>query len=225
MVESKPYVILNSAMSLDGKISTKQGDSEISCFEDKVRVHKIRSKVDAIMVGINTVLKDDPKLTVKYVKGKNPIRVIVDSKARIPLDAKVVKLKEAKTIVAVSKLAPKEKLELLRKEGIEIIECGEDRVDLKLLMKELKKRGIEKLLLEGGGNLNYSMFKEGLIDEVSIAIAPIVVGGKDALTLVEGEGFNTFKEGVRLSLKKVRRYGEDLVLFFSVNGAKQDLNI
>jgi len=216
MEDYKPYVIFNAAMSLDGKIATKEGDSEISCFEDKVRVHKLRAKVDAIMVGINTVLKDDPKLTVKYAKGKNPIRIVVDSKARIPLEAKVVQLKDGKTLLAVSKLAPRDKLKRLREEGVEIIECGEDRVDLKILMKELWQRGIRKILLEGGGNLSFSMFKEGLIDEVRVAIAPIIVGGRDSITLVEGEGFKSFKEGVKLRLKKIRRYGEDLVLYYDV---------
>lgn len=213
----RPYVILSAAMTLDGKIATKIRDSKISCLEDLKRVHKLRASVDAIMVGIGTVLTDDPKLLVKYAEGKNPVRVVVDSKARTPLNAKVVTEKGARTVVAVTSAAPRGKVEALKERGVEVVVAGSgERVDLKLLMKKLRSMGIQTLMLEGGATLNWSMVKEGLIDEIRIAIAPVIVGGKSAISLVEGEGFNYVSEGLKLKLEQVETYGEDLVLTYRV---------
>lgn len=211
----RPYVILSAAMSLDGKIATKSGDSELSCFEDKVRVHRLRAEVDAIMVGINTVLKDDPKLTVKYAEGPNPIRIVVDSRARTPLSARVLD-GSARTVIAVSKRASPDKTKALRERGAEVIIAGEDKVDLKELLRALKRKGVRILMLEGGGTLNWGMLKEGLIDEVRVAIAPVLVGGRDAVTLVEGEGFSRVAEGEKLRLERIEQCGEDLVLTYKV---------
>ncbi len=212
----KPYVISNVGMSLDGKLATVTGDSRISCEEDLIRVHKIRAKVDAIMVGIGTVLKDDPRLTVHKIKAdKNPIRIVVDSKLRIPLNARVLN-NEAKTIIATTEKADKEKMKLLKERGVEVIVCGRDKVDLKELMKILYNKGIRSILLEGGGTLNWGMFKEGLVDEVSVYIAPMIFGGKDAVSYVDGEGFKTVEEAVKLKLKKFYRLGEGIVLEYVV---------
>ncbi|WP_423791938.1 2,5-diamino-6-(ribosylamino)-4(3H)-pyrimidinone 5'-phosphate reductase [Methanocaldococcus indicus] len=212
----KPYVISNVGMSLDGKLATVGGDSRISCEEDLIRVHKIREKVDGIMVGIGTVLKDNPRLTVHKIKSnKNPVRIVVDSKLRIPLNARVLN-KEAKTIIATTEKADKEKLKELSKiENVEVIICGKEKVDLKKLMEELYKRGIKSILLEGGGTLNWGMFKEGLVDEVSVYIAPMIFGGK-AVSYVDGEGFKTVDEAVKLELKNFYRLGEGIVLEFKV---------
>ncbi|MEM2212015.1 MAG: 2,5-diamino-6-(ribosylamino)-4(3H)-pyrimidinone 5'-phosphate reductase [Candidatus Nezhaarchaeales archaeon] len=215
--EDRPYVILSAAMTLDGKIATKTRDSKISCIEDLKRVHKLRASVDAIMVGIGTVLIDDPKLLVKYYEGRNPIRVVVDSKARIPLNAKVITEGGARTVVAVTDLAPISKVEELKRVGVEVVVAGSgEEVDLKLLMRKLRAMGVRTLMLEGGATLNWSMVKEGLIDEVRVAIAPVIVGGRDALSLVEGEGFNYVDEGLKLKLERVETCGEDLVLYYKV---------
>ncbi|NPA61968.1 MAG: 2,5-diamino-6-(ribosylamino)-4(3H)-pyrimidinone 5'-phosphate reductase [Methanococci archaeon] len=215
----KPYVISNVGITLDGKLATVNNDSRISCEEDLIRVHKIRAKVDGIMVGIGTVLKDDPRLTVHKIKSdRNPVRIVVDSKLRVPLTARVLN-NDAKTIIATTEDLNEEKqkkIKILKEKGIDIVMCGEGKVDLKKLMEILYKKGIKTILLEGGGTLNWGMFKEGLVDEVSVYIAPKIFGGKDAPTYVDGEGFKSEEESVKLELKNFYRLGEGIVLEFKV---------
>jgi 2,5-diamino-6-(ribosylamino)-4(3H)-pyrimidinone 5'-phosphate reductase len=205
-------------MTLDGKIATKTHNSKISCPEDLQRVHKLRVNVDAIMVGIGTVLTDNPRLTVRLAEGKNPIRVVVDSIARAPTNARVLTDdKSTPTIIAVTEKAPKERVEALKAKGAEVTVVGsENHIDLKLLMQRLRERDVRTLILEGGGTLNWSMLKEGLVDEIRVAVAPVIVGGKDAITLVEGEGVSTVSDGVGLRLERIEQYGEDLVLTYRV---------
>lgn len=212
----KPYVILSAAMSVDGKIATREGDSALSDEEDWKRVHKLRSEVDAIMVGINTILKDDSKLTSK--QGKSPIRVVVDSKARTPPNARVITVRpEIETIIAVTSKAPPERISNLQKKGAKILICGdEEHVDLEILMEKLFNMDVKKLMLEGGGNLNWGMLSKGLVDEIRIAIAPVIVGGINAVTLVEGEGFAHVLEGVNLELVNIEKVGKCLVLTYKV---------
>ncbi|MFQ5974998.1 MAG: 2,5-diamino-6-(ribosylamino)-4(3H)-pyrimidinone 5'-phosphate reductase [Candidatus Hydrothermarchaeales archaeon] len=211
-----PHVILNAGMTLDGKISSKNHDSKISSPEDLERVHKIRRSVDGIMVGINTVMIDDPRLTVHKIKneGQNPVRIIVDSGARVPLDARVLN-DDAKTIISVSKRASNLKLKEIKKRA-KVVTCGTDMVDLRCLMERLYQMGIKSVLLEGGGTLNWGMLKEGLVDEVSVAICPRMVGGKDAITLVEGQGFDLIEEGIELKLKRYYPLGKDIILEYDV---------
>lgn len=216
----EPYVILNAAMTLDGKIATRKGSSEISGPEDLIRVHKLRKELDSIMVGINTVLKDDPRLTVHKItshKSDNPLRVIADSRARTPLNYRILN-HEAPTIIAVSQKASKEKIKKLRDKGdnVEVILAGVKRVDLHLLMDELAQRGIRSLLLEGGSTLNYSMLQEGLVDEVRVCVAPMIAGGVKAKTLVGGGGVNFMKDAFKLELKKNYKLGKDLILEYKV---------
>lgn len=204
-------------MTLDGKIATRTGSSEISGPEDLKRVHQIRKENDAIMVGINTVLVDDPRLTVHKIsstKEDNPIRVVVDSQARTPLDARVMN-EDALTIIAVSKKAPTWKVKNL-KEKVEVIVCGEDKVDLADLMEKLKIQGVNSLMLEGGAALNFSMLKNGLVDEVRVCIAPMIAGGSEAKTLVDGEGFDYMKDAVKLELKKSYSLDKDFILEYFV---------
>ena len=213
----KPYVILNCAMTLDGKIATKTGSSEISGKMDLLRVHELRKEVDAIMVGINTVLSDDPKLTVHKIQASpedNPLRVVVDSKARTPLFSRVLN-SDAATIIAVSKIADSEKIKNLG-EKAEVIVCGKDRVDLDLLMEKLALNGVRTLMLEGGSTLNYSMLIGGLVSEVRVCIAPMIAGGKEAKTLADGEGVQYMKDAVKLRLKKSYNLEEDLILEYQV---------
>lgn len=215
----RPHIVLNAGMTLDGKIASKTRNAEISCVEDLERVHKLRKRVDAIMVGIGTVLDDDPRLTVHKIPGEkedNPLRVVVDSTGRTPLDARVLN-GDAKTVIAVSEAAEKDKIKKIE-ETANVVVCGKSKVNLECLMDELYKMGIESLLLEGGATLNWGMLEEGLIDEVRVAISPTIVGGKDALSLVEGAGFEKIKEGVKLKLKKHYRLGSDLILEYEVKG-------
>ncbi|HID61103.1 MAG TPA: 2,5-diamino-6-(ribosylamino)-4(3H)-pyrimidinone 5'-phosphate reductase [Hadesarchaea archaeon] len=216
---TRPYVILNAAMTLDGKIATVAGDSKISCREDLDRLHKLRTEVDAVIVGVGTVLADDPSLTVRRVCGKNPIRVIVDGEARTPPNARVID-NSADTIVAVTKKAKREKLEKLRNAGADIIIGGKKEVNLSWLLRKLHSRGVQKLLLEGGSILNWEMLKHGLVDEVQVAVAPQIVGGAKAKSLVGGAGFAKIRKGVKLKLSRVGRVGADLLLVYRVSGVR-----
>jgi len=213
----KPYVILNCAMTLDGKLATKNGSSEISGELDLLRVHELRKEVDAIMVGINTVLVDDPKLTVHKIPANtedNPLRVVIDSKARTPLFSRVLN-SDAPTIIAVSQLANPEKINKLNKKA-EVIICGKNQVDFNLLMDKLALKGVKTLMLEGGSTLNYSMIIGNLVSEVRVCIAPIIAGGKESKTLADGEGVQYMKDAVKLKLKKSYNLGEDLILEYQV---------
>lgn len=213
----KPYTILNSAMTLDGKIATRTGSSEISGHEDLVRVHELRREMDAIMVGINTVLADDPRLTVHKIQSTqldNPLRIVVDSNARTPLDSRILN-SDAPTLIAVAESADKHKIAELKKR-VEVVVCGDKRVDLKELMKQICKMGIKTLMLEGGSTLNYSMLSEGFVDEIRVCIAPMVAGGKYAKTLADGEGFDEMKDAVKLEFKKSYNLGHDLIVEYMV---------
>ena len=215
---AKPYVILNAAMTLDGKICTIAGDSRISCPEDLKRLHKLRAQVDAVMVGVGTVLADNPALTVRLARGKNPTRVVVDSLARTPLQARVLD-GSAPTVIAVSNKASKRKMQKLKQKA-RVLVVGGEKVDLRKLLGKLHKLGIRKLLLEGGSRLNWGMLSSGLVDEIRVSIAPRVVGGERAKTLVGGEGFSRVSEGVELKLVSTKRVGRDLLLTYKVRGRK-----
>ncbi|MFL6503651.1 MAG: 2,5-diamino-6-(ribosylamino)-4(3H)-pyrimidinone 5'-phosphate reductase [Nitrososphaera sp.] len=221
-------VIINSAMTVDGKIATSSGDSKISSREDLIRVHKLRASVDAIVVGISTILADNPRLTVRLAKGTNPARVIVDSKGRIPLDSQIIHTaSKVKTLIAVTDKAPDEKITKLRDMGAEVLVISEGKkgqsaavphgVNLKLLFHKLEKMGLKKILVEGGGELNWSLLHLWLVDELTITIAPRIAGGRLATTLVEGDGFDEIAQSIRLQLKKIeRKKGGELVLHYKL---------
>ena len=219
----RPYVILNAAMTLDGKIATATGSSNISGKKDLERVHEIRKECDGIMVGIGTVMADDPRLTVHKIDARpedNPVRVVVDSRCRTPADARITN-GDAKTIIAGAneykeEFMKSETYETLKKRGVKFFFSGDRRVDLKALMNYLHEEGIEKLMLEGGATLNFSMIRLGLIDEISICVAPMVVGGADAKTFFDGDGFNTMDESVKLELIDYYPLDKDFILNYKV---------
>jgi 2,5-diamino-6-(ribosylamino)-4(3H)-pyrimidinone 5'-phosphate reductase len=215
---SRPYVILNAAMSLDGKIATYTGDSRMSSPADLRRVHRLRASVDGIMVGMRTLLRDNPKLTVKFAKNRRPYRIIVDSNAQTPLTSYVVRTaREIPTIVAVTSGAPKNRIEILERRGVKVFVCGKGRlVSVKILLQTLRKLGIRKILVEGGGALNWSMLSSGLVDEVSVAITPRILGGEKGVSLVEGKGVALVKNAVKLKLLRTAKYGSDLVVHYKV---------
>lgn len=219
MPMTRPHVILNAAMTLDGKIATVAGDSRISCEADLKRVHALRASVDAVMVGVGTVLADDPSLTVRRARGKSPTRIVIDSFAKTPPNARVLD-NSAPTIIASTKSAPKRRLQKLRATGSKIIVAGEKEVDMHRLLEKLRSLGVRKLLLEGGSTLNWGMLKEGLVDEVRVAVSPRIVGGATAKTLVGGAGFGEVQKGVGLDLKKVTKVGKNLLLTYRVKGGK-----
>ncbi len=217
---SRPFVILNAAMSLDGKIATFTGDSRMSSLADMRRVHRLRASVDAIMVGLRTLLRDDPKLTVKFVKARQPYRIIVDSNALSPPSSYVVRTaREIPTIIAVTSRAPKKRIEALKEKGVTVVVCGRGPlVSLILLLNRLRRLGIRRILLEGGGTLNWSMLSNQLVDEISVAITPRILGGSSATTLVEGKGNTLIRDAIQLKLLSSARYGPDLVVRYKVLG-------
>lgn len=213
-----PFVTAKFACSLDGKISTVTGESQwISCEESRKFVHHLRDISDGIMVGVGTVLNDNPSLTSRIENGKNPVRIIVDSFARTPLNAKILNDGAAKTIIAVTENAPAEKVVKLKKSGAEIIFSGNLQVELNLLMQELINREITSVLLEGGGTLNFSMFRAGLVDKVFAFVAPKIIGGKTSLTPVAGGGFEKLSDAVNLENLTAEKIGTDILISGYVN--------
>jgi len=214
-------VIINSAMTLDGKISSYTGNSCISSKKDLVRVHKLRSKVDAIVVGINTVLIDNPMLTVRFIRNNNrscPTRIIIDSYGRIPLDSKILYTAATiKSIFVVTKQASKDTIEKIKKLGAHVIIIGSKLINLKKLFNILYRMGYRKILIEGGGELNWSCLHDGIVNELIITIAPIVVGGRNAITLVEGRGYSTISQGIKLKLTKIiqNKNDNEITLYYN----------
>lgn len=164
------------------------------------------------------MLRDDPKLTVKFAKDRKPYRVIVDSNAGTPLSSYVVRTaKDTPTIIAVTSRAPRKRIELLQKKGVRVLVCGNGPlVSVKTLLQNLRNLGLRRILLEGGGELNWSMLSNGLVDEMSVAVTPRVLGGKSAVSLVEGRGSPTVRDGIPLRLMKTAKYGPDLVVHYKL---------
>jgi len=218
--KDRPYVILNCAMSVDGKIASIIGDCEFSDEPDWKRVHLLRASVDSILVGINTIMADDSKLTIKYHKPiKYPTRLVVDSMLRIPLDARIIttELEKYKTIIGSTSLAPEPKIKTLNDKGVEVIICGTDsKVDLSDFLLRLKERNIHSMLLEGGGTLNFEMLRNKLVDEVRISISPIILGGKNAKHFVGGIGFEKIKDAINLKLISHEKLGKNLLIQYKV---------
>lgn len=216
MEKSRPYVIISGAITLDGKIATKTGDSQLSSKSDKKRLHKIRSSVDAILVGKNTVARDDPILTVRLYSGKNPIRVILDSKGTISSSSRIIKsCNKVPTIIVVSKKISQKNLARLRNFPLDVIIAGKDQVNILQLLKILKKKKISSILVEGGGTVNWQFLKNRIFDEVIITITPFMIGGKDATSLIGGEGLSKIIHSPKLRLKKLHRLKNEIVLHYA----------
>jgi diaminohydroxyphosphoribosylaminopyrimidine deaminase/5-amino-6-(5-phosphoribosylamino)uracil reductase len=210
--------MLKVAASLDGKIATRTGDSRwITGESARRRVHQLRNETDAVLVGIGTILRDDPLLTTRLgiADQRDPIRVIVDNLARLPLRAKVVnRASTAPTLLAVSQKAPRSKIEALEREGIQVIvvENSPRRVSLERLLEALGKRGILSVMIEGGAEINASALREGVVDKVCIFLAPMLIGGKTAPTAVGGEGIEEIGQALRLRDARVERFGDDILV-------------
>jgi 2,5-diamino-6-(ribosylamino)-4(3H)-pyrimidinone 5'-phosphate reductase len=215
-------ITVNAAMTVDGKIATSLGDSAISSKEDLLRVHELRASVDGIVVGISTVLADDPRLTVrlaaKQANRKYPVRIIIDSTGKIPLDSRILRTaSKIRTIVAVTELAHTDTISKIKKMGAMVIVSGRQRVNLKKVLSIVKKMGIKRILVEGGGEINWSLFSLGLVNELIVTIAPKIVGGRKATTLVEGGGYPSVSNGIKLQLKKVQMQNNgELVLYYKL---------
>ena len=223
------HVFVNAAMSADGKLSTRRREQvRISGPDDFARVDRLRADADAILVGVGTVLADDPHLTVddpslraaRTDRGDpaNPARVVVDSSGRTPADARILDT-EATTYVVVSSAAADARRTALAEAGAEVVVAGDDRVALADALPELEARGVETLMIEGGGEIIHSLFAAGLVDELSVYVGSVIVGGRDAPTLADGDGFvESFPD---LSLDGVRRVDDGVLLEYTVTG-RQD---
>lgn len=213
-----PFCSLKTAMTLDGKIASYTGDSRwITNSKSRQYVHGLRHEYSSIMVGIGTVLADDPLLTTRIegFKGRNPIRIIVDSRGSIPLDARVLQCNEdTKTILATTELARKEKLTSIRAKGAEVLltPLREGRVDLEFLVGALGERGIDSILLEGGSRLNYSALREGIVDKLITFIGPKIIGGDQAKTPVGGQGIAYMEEALRVENMELSKFDDDLMI-------------
>lgn len=216
ITKKEPFVVMKIAMTLDGKIASFTGNSKwITCDESRKYVHKMRSDLSAIMVGINTVITDNPFLTSRLENSRNPIRIIVDSNLRIPENSNVLNINNNdRCIIATTENVENEKKERLKNRGIEIIQISkrENRVDLKLLMKELGKLEIDSILLEGGGTLNFAALNDNIVDKVVAFIAPKIIGGYNSKTPVEGKGFEKMSEAIMLKDIKFKRFNDDIMI-------------
>ena len=213
MEKSRPKITISSAISIDGKISSKCNDSKLSSNDDLKRLHKLRSTYDAILVGKNTVLKDNPLLTVRFTKGKNPIRIILDSRGEIPKESKIlVTSKKFPTIIAVSKNISKNNLEKLKQFPVEIIISGKDTVNLKDLLEKLVQKGIKSILVEGGGTTNWEFVKKNLFDEIIVTISPFLLGGEKSISFIRGSGFSKLSKSPKLKIHSIKRLSNHLVV-------------
>jgi len=221
-----PHVTINLAMSADGKLSTtERRQVKISGTKDFERVDLLKSETDAIMVGIGTVLADDPSLTVKSPllkekrvsegKDENPVRIIVDSKAKTPPDAEILHKGPGKRIIAVSKSADPEKIAELN-DYADIIQAGDDKVDLRALLEALAETGIKTLMVEGGGTLIWSLFEENLVDEYYTCIGNIIIGGSTAPTPADGTGFVMEDKFTKLKLSGMEEMDDGVLLKWKV---------
>ena len=224
IVTKKPFVVLKTAMTLDGKIATASGESKwITSDKSRKEVHKLRNELSAIMVGVNTVIKDNPKLTCRIEGGKNPVRIIVDSKLRIPTTSEVVIDNLAKTIVATTELADKEKILALEKLGVKVVitKSKNNRVNLQSLMIELGKIGIDGILLEGGATLSFSALEENIVDKIQVYIAPKIIGGEKSKTSIGGQGIKKLSDAIELKDMTVKSISPDLLVEAYLRGGEK----
>lgn len=228
IMKGEPYVVMKYAMTIDGKIATSTGESKwITGEEARKKVQEDRGKYMAIMAGIGTVLADDPLLTCRLEGKRSPIRIICDSRLRTPLKSRLVETAGDCPLIIATACTDKEKQRPYIAAGCEIIELPlykEEQqkaaagLDLRLLRKELGRRSIDSLLLEGGGTLNEAALKQGIVNKVQAYIAPKIFGGAKAKTPVEGEGISIVSEAVKLKNMNICMYGEDILVEAEVNG-------
>lgn len=220
----KPFIVLKAAMTLDGKIATATGQSKwITNETSRAYGYKLRDIYDGIMVGINTVIEDNPMLTVRVDGGKNPIRIVVDSNLKININANVVQDKSAKTIVATTDKADKDKILKLQAQNVDVIVVDKDendKVDIEKLLNILGQQNICSILVEGGATLSGSFVAKKLVDKVYFFIAPKIIGGKEAKTPVAGTGILNLQEALALKDIQIEKLEEDILIIGRVDKDK-----
>lgn len=208
-----PFVQIKLAMSLDGKIATQTGESRwISGERSRIAAHKLRRKFSAVLVGVGTVLSDDPQLTVRHVRGRDPIRIVLDGEGKIPLTAGLLH-KAGRTIVATAAMTKEKETELLAL-GVEVWRFPDEKgnVDLQALMTRLGETEIDSVLVEGGGETVASFLEAELVDKVSFFVAPMLLGGRNAVPAVGGTGVKSISNATQLRNIDVERIGEDILI-------------
>jgi diaminohydroxyphosphoribosylaminopyrimidine deaminase/5-amino-6-(5-phosphoribosylamino)uracil reductase len=213
--KNEPFVILKTAQSLDGKIATARGESRwITGEKARNYVHQVRNEVDAVLTGIGTVKKDDPSFDCRMKNGRNPYRIVVDSKLRITPDVKVLRHKDKKTILATTRKAGKKKVEYFRKRGVHIVIAKEKtgKVDLRHLMKELGRLGITSIMIEGGSSINASALSSKIVDKVLFFIAPKIIGGTDSIGSIGGRSPLMLHKAFKLNDIEVKTIGDDILI-------------
>lgn len=220
----KPFVVLKAAMTLDGKIATATGQSKwITNETSRAYGYKLRDIYDGIMVGINTVIEDNPMLTSRVDGGKNPIRIVVDSSLKIDINANVVQDKSAKTIIATTDKADKDKILKLQAQDVDVIVVDKDendKVDIEKLLDILGQQNICSILVEGGATLSGSFVAKKLVDKVYFFIAPKIIGGKEAKTPVAGTGILNLQEALALKDIQIEKLEEDILIIGRVDKDK-----
>lgn len=237
VVTRRPFVLLKAAMTLDGKIATKSGESQwITGPRARRHVHQLRSRVDAVMVGIGTVLRDDPQLSARFAGGQpnrltphQPLRVIMDGRLRIPLTAKVLarssgqgadRIKRINTLIATTSQAPKARLHRLRSLGIPVLvlPAQDGHPSLRACLQRLGQMGITSVMIEGGSELNASALRDGMVNRVLLYVAPLLLGGQDAKGIIGGRSPNRLASARRLQHVQIRRVGGDFLMEGSFAG-------
>lgn len=220
----KPFIVLKAAMTLDGKIATATGQSKwITNETSRAYGYKLRDIYDGIMVGINTVIEDNPMLTARVDGGKNPIRIVVDSSLKIDINANVVQDKSAKTIIATTDKANKDKILKLQAQDVDVIVVDKDendKVDIEKLLDILGQQNICSILVEGGATLSGSFVAKKLVDKVYFFIAPKIIGGKEAKTPVAGTGILNLQEALALKDIQIEKLEEDILIIGRVDKDK-----
>lgn len=211
-----PFIILKLAASLDGKIALANGESKwITNEKSRKFVHRLRNRVDAVLVGIGTVLKDDPRLTARLLGAKNPIRIVLDTYLRIPLSAKVLNPDlPSRTIIATGLEVPKNKIKQIEQKGTQVIPIGlkDHVIDLKELLLKLGKQEITSILIEGGSSVATSFLKEKLVDKFYFFYAPKIIGGHYSIPMIGGRDINSMGQIIHLKDINIRRFGEDTLI-------------
>ncbi|HJJ28079.1 MAG TPA: 2,5-diamino-6-(ribosylamino)-4(3H)-pyrimidinone 5'-phosphate reductase [Methanocorpusculum sp.] len=218
----RPYIIINAAMSLDGKLATRMHkQTRISGPEDFARVDRLRAECDAVMVGIGTVFSDDPSLRLKNEelevaraaagKDVHPMRVVIDSKARMPLDSDMFKKGKGRVVVITCEDANAHACAELEARAV-VLKAGRERVDLAAALEKLGALGVKKLMVEGGATLLWSLMSERLFDEIRIYVGALIIGGRDAPTFADGDGFVNPEDFTRLTLKSAEKIDDGILL-------------
>lgn len=211
IVENRPFVTLKAASTLDGKIASRSLDSKwITSEEARLDVHQLRSENQAILVGVGTVVEDDPELTARIPNGRNPLRIVLDSSLRISLDSKIITDGLAKTWIFTAQKADAEKKAILESLGVSVYETsGEKQVEVRDVVRILGEQSISSLFIEGGGTINAAFLEAGLVDKTVLYFAPKLIGGKHAPTFLEGTGYDLMKDAVELERGEFVKIGKD----------------